>query len=68
MCGGKGWAGGEMFNVKAELSWLIRIEGGGVEKMGRKYDRSNSEYCICRKYRGDGWILIVSVSIASMNR
>lgn len=52
----------------AELSWLIRIEGGGFEKMGRKYDRSNSEYCICRKYRCDDWILIVSVSITSMNR
>ena len=51
----------------AELKY-IRIEGGGFEKMGRKYDRSNSEYCICRKYGGDDWILIVSVSITSMNR
>ena len=51
----------------AELKY-IRIEGGGFEKMGRKHDRSNSEYCICRKYRGDDWILIVSVSITSMDR
>ena len=57
----------EGFDVKAKLRY-IRIEGGGFEKMGRKHDRSNSEYCICRKYRGDDWILIVSVSIASMNR
>ena len=51
----------------AELKY-IRIEGGGFEKMGREHDRSNSEYCICRKYMRDDWILIVSVSITSIYR